>query len=438
MTSPSGKGVQPVLVSSYDAFVASKKRGADPAAGAAFDPSSSPLHQRAVFVIGAPRSGTTWLQQLLLLHPSIATAGEMHVFCEGLGAVFDNYEGDDPYSGLSGWVTRAELVSGIREFVDGLMMTLRDTMRPDATHVLDKTPNHVPYAARVREVYPDAAFIQIIRDGRDSVASAHDLWSWSADYGAISTVAARWRDAVLDCRQHLSDVRYHEVRYEDLLADTATHLGRIYDVIGLPHDDDFLARSVDFGKTPLNLKPSRSDVGARKWADMPIETEREIYTVAGDLLVDLGYVDAERVRTVLAHRSLRRSARESAELAGKAARRARAIAAARRPGARKPTASGVVRQSAQAVVDAIVAAAPGQAEQRLAADVELTDGGTGERGAAAVSKRLVELCNGGRMLGLDADDAAAAVRWADTPGGVTMLRLAVDRSGKVTSVTVIR
>ena len=59
----------------YDAFVDPTTRAA------AFDPSASPLYGRVAFVVGAPRSGTTWLQQLLYVHPDVATGGESHLFC---------------------------------------------------------------------------------------------------------------------------------------------------------------------------------------------------------------------------------------------------------------------------------------------------------------------------------------------------------------------
>lgn len=432
-------GVEPVLVSAYEGFAKSKARGTDPAAGEAFDPATSPLHGKAVFVIGAPRSGTTWLQQLLLVHPAIAGAGEMHVFCEGVGAVFDNHEGDDAYSGLSGWVTRPELVGLVRHLVDGIMLRLRDTARPDATHVLDKTPNHVPYAARLAEVYPDATFVQIIRDGRDSAASAHDLWSWSSDYSAHGGNAARWRDAVLDCRRHLSGLRYVEVRYEDLLADTVGGLATIYDLIGLPYDDAFLARSAEFGRTPLNLRPSRTDISSRKWADLPIDAEREIYLAAGDLLVELGYVDRARVDTVVAHRSLRRTTRDATALARKTAARAgrklEQQRAARDPRRRRTAA---VRRGARTIVEAVAAGQRAALEAALPSGVELVDGLELTSGAADVARRLVEVAGSGTMLRLEADHEAAAARWTGTPGGVELMRLLVDSRGRVQTIELTR
>src|SRR5689334_13433315 len=84
----------------YDALAQAQTRTAP------FDPQASPLFGRMCFVVGAPRSGTTWLQQLLYAHPLVATGGETHLFCEVLPAAFDNFNLPDPTSNLRTWVSR--------------------------------------------------------------------------------------------------------------------------------------------------------------------------------------------------------------------------------------------------------------------------------------------------------------------------------------------
>ena len=393
--------VRPVLVSAYEVYQAAKARGTDPAAGEAFDPSNSPLYGRAVFLMGAPRSGTTWLQQLLVLHPQIATAGETHIFCEGLGELLTNHAGEDPYWGLSAWVTRPELLTLMRELIDGVMLRMRDAIRPEATHVLDKTPNHIPYAAQVAATHPDAAFIQIIRDGRDAAASAKQLWTWSKDYGSFGRNATRWRDAVLDCRTHLSGLRYCEVRYEELLADAPAQLARIYDTIGLPYDADFLQQSAAFGKTPVNVRPSRPEVGSRKWAGLPAYAERQVVRQAGDLLVELGYITPER----------RRELARARPLGDLAARWQRPQLPER---VRKPR-RYALRARAQALADAITAQDRQALVTCLSPDAELS-GPRPSTGRDAVADALLELLGGSTVLALEADHVAGTLRWSGAEG----------------------
>ncbi|MBV9291700.1 MAG: sulfotransferase [Frankiales bacterium] len=429
--------VEPVLQSAYEVYIRAKARGNDPTAGPAFNPTASPLHGRVVFVLGAPRSGTTWLHQLLMLHPQVATAGESHIFCEGIGPLLDNHASEDPYFNLSGWLTRPELVTLMRELVDGVFGRLRETIRPEATHVLDKTPNHIPYAAQAAEVYPDATYIQIIRDGRDSAASAHNLWSWSSTYRDHLANAARWREAVLDCREHLSGLNYVELRYEDLLADTPRELARALDAIGLPYDDNYLTSVADFGKTPVNLRPSMPDVRARKWERISGDIERDILVAAGDLLVDLGYVTAEHRDRVLAQRSVRRTAVEGRDLARKAVGRARRNA---RRVTRRPTdvqRRGVIRRRARGLAEAISAGNTADAAQNLGAKVALLDGDDRVEGRDTVADHLVTQLTGCRLLVLEADEVAATMRWSDGGARQFLHQVFLDSEGLVERIVVV-
>lgn len=427
--------VQPVLVSAYEQFRASKARGTDPSAGMHFDPAGSPLHGQAVFVVGAPRSGTTWLQQLLALHPDVATAGEMHVICEGVATLFANHEGNDPYSGLSGWVTRPELATLARALIDGIMVRLRDTSRPTATRVLDKTPDHVPYAALLAELYPDASFVHIIRDGRAAAASAQRLWSWNEGYREHGRTAARWRDAVLDCRRHLSGLRYVEVRYEDLVRDTAGQLRRVLAAVGLPFDEDFLGEVVRFGSIPVNVSPSARPPSAEP-PELPATVEREMLRAAGDLLVELGYVDEQRSARLLAERSWRDAAAGTGAVARRGVQGLRRRLAGRIDATeRQRRRRWQVRSVARRCADGLAAGVPEQVVATLAPDAQVTDGQVDLRGAAEVARYLLERTAGTREVSLDADEQAALVRWAGDDGQ-QLHRLHLSSDGRIARVSI--
>lgn len=381
------------------------------AAVAPFDPSSSPLHERAIFVVGAPRSGTTWLHQLLAVHPDVATGGEAHVFCEGVAALFENHDDPDAHMKLSTWVARPELQRLVRQLVDGIFTTLRDAVRPDARFVLDKTPNHVPYARTLAEVYPDAAFVHIVRDARDSVSSQHDLWgSWDAQSRAWGAAGRAWRASVEDAREHLSHLRYHEVRYEDLVASPEAGLARILDLIGLDHDDAYVAEAVAFGRAPINVRASDPRVGVRKWKDMDPLAEREVVRAAGDLLVELGYLTPAERSSILARRTWRDALDAGRSLAGRGAaevRRRRARAAESASAARR----AAVREVVRGVVDDAVAG--------RAAPAELAD------------------LRGGRVVELSADEKAGSADVVTADGRRLLVRCFVG-DGRVERIVVQR
>ncbi len=263
---------------------------------ATFDPTASPLYGKVAFVVGAPRSGTTWLQQLLLVHPLIATGGESHIFCEGLPAIFDNFAYADETSHLSTWVAEGELVTAARAFCDQVFGAQLRGSRPGAEAVLEKTPNHRMQAALQAKIYPDARYVHIVRDGRDVAASQHSMWrkqGGGAEYTSVRRVAEGWAEAVRDIRTHFGGLAYLELRYEDVVSDTPTALAKIFEHLQLPYDDELCRDAASFGDAPVNTAPGSVDVGVRKHQGNLL-AERSVAVAAGDLLVEFGYAtDAE-------------------------------------------------------------------------------------------------------------------------------------------------
>src|ERR1019366_5806 len=80
----------------------------------------------------------------------------------------------------------------------------------------DKTPHYVYHVHRLIELFPDAQFVHVIRDGREVAASVHAC-GWT---DSVITAAAWWRRTVVDGRswRWLGPKRYHELRLERLIA----------------------------------------------------------------------------------------------------------------------------------------------------------------------------------------------------------------------------
>ncbi len=171
----------------------------------------SPLRDRMIFVQGAPRSGTTWLQMLLATHPQIAgVEPESHLFEFGVDRLFDNFEGRRKHlRGLSAYVEREELVDLVRDLCDGLFLTMRSHVRGTSTpdFVVEKTPTSFPQKAldlrRKRECFPDAWFLHVIRDG-DAVTRSLMSAPWMPDRSEAACKEL-WRDCVGYTRECLGD-----------------------------------------------------------------------------------------------------------------------------------------------------------------------------------------------------------------------------------------
>jgi hypothetical protein len=168
--------------------------------------------------------------------------------------------------------------------------------------VLEKTPNHRQQSALQARIYPDARYVHIVRDGRDSVASQHALWKGlSGEFAVPARVAEGWARSVNDVRRNFGDLHYLELRYEDVLADVEGGLATIFDHLGLPHDASLCAAAAHFGRAPVNMSPSSTTVKARKHAGNVV-VEREVARSGGTLLVEFGYADEADVER-MAHRT---------------------------------------------------------------------------------------------------------------------------------------
>jgi hypothetical protein len=206
---------------------------------------TSPLKDRVLFVEGSPRSGTSWLNSLLAMHPEIAgSATELHLFEKGVGRLFDNLEEFEQaeHTGIAPVVSRAELVDLVRDLCDQVLLRLREQTKPDAPFVMEKTPAVPPplaTMARKAECYPDAWHVHILRDGQAVAASLMNA-PWIENPTPEACVR-QWRNAVDAIRAAFADgSRYREITYDDLRADPARVCGEVFAWLGLRHDEEIL------------------------------------------------------------------------------------------------------------------------------------------------------------------------------------------------------
>src|SRR5690606_21221814 len=126
-------------------------------------------------------------------------------------------------------------------------------------------------------LFPRSRLIFLLRDGRDVVDSwvaAYQDGSWAQQEGAFPLAEdgreafGRWQASVWAYRTHFvhAAFRAHDparrvlVRYEDLLAHTASELRRICDAVGIAPDDAALqaiADKHDFNRVPRFRKGER-------------------------------------------------------------------------------------------------------------------------------------------------------------------------------------
>lgn len=291
-----------------------------------------------LFVVGAGRSGTTLLTALLDSHPQLSIPGEsggfIFRFCLGReswdphGNVIDDpgvvargsTSAPEPYSRETLEALMAELGAERRYQLWGidnaevveLAAASRAATRADFIRSVygayaahrgkprfgDKTPDHVLYMRTVAELFPEAIFVHLIRDGRNVALALRDT---SFGTGDAREAGEYWRLRVTtgaETGASLGPGRYHHLRYEDLVAEPERELRRICEFAQLPFEPGMLdhnaaaERQLSMSPIPAEdkslLRPITS--GLRDWRTQMSESDRLAFeSVAGDTLKRFGY-----------------------------------------------------------------------------------------------------------------------------------------------------
>jgi hypothetical protein len=251
----------------------------------------SPLDGRMIFLVGARRSGTNWLQRIVNAHPDVVgVPSETYLFSRGILPLSEHFQHGAAGSYSLGviYMERGAFLDALRDFCDATFLGLIEALGPSAARLTERTPEHSTCLDLIGAVYPDAHVVHIIRDGRDvvrSLASQH----WGP--GSIRAAAGEWRSSVEKAMKDSAGLdHYTEVRYEELLADPRGQIARLYDCLDLRCDDTILEAALIEADVPFNVDPGFASVGTGKWASRfsPADID-EFNAVAGHLLADLGY-----------------------------------------------------------------------------------------------------------------------------------------------------
>lgn len=279
------------------------------------------------FIVGVGRSGTTLLRLMLDAHPEMAIPPETHFIPK---AIRECSTARDPRRAYIEAVT-SSITWDDHPMEEEELRRQVDSIEPfDISNALrafygcyasrfgkrrwgDKTPLYVRSMDLINGILPEAHFIHLIRDGRDVALSVKDLW-FGPD--SIEEAAKQWVSWIEGARSQAQGLPYYlELRYEDLVSDPETVLGRVCEFLDLPWDSSMMNYHEGSGK---RMEEVYRDVPARKnrravqaeervrihcltreppqrhrvgrWRKEMDEADKERFeNVAGYLLRDLGY-----------------------------------------------------------------------------------------------------------------------------------------------------
>lgn len=308
-------------------------------------------HHRAdrhAFIVGHRKSGSTWLLNMMSLHPDIRGLMETNLFHLGWSEPDPQKRTEQLYSqtpwsdGGPGKILRhhlqriaapflkskkpaltlkkeerpatltdlplrdqLELRRSLRrvtppdEYIRCFFDFQRDRLHPNG-YLLEKSPRNVHHADRIQQLFPGAVMILIYRDGRDVVVSdqffTRDHQGKSFSFG---DAVGAWRR---DMEAHLRCAERYPVfacAYERLLSDGPAVARELFQFLGLACDghliDDLIERSSfrfyagrDRGQEDRKRFYRKGVAG--DWKNhFTDEDKRAFKALAGDMLIRLGY-----------------------------------------------------------------------------------------------------------------------------------------------------
>ena len=277
----SGEGT--AIVSTFKLY-----RGGDVMSALPFNKRSSDISsfsqyagQNLVFVLGAPRSGTTWVLKVLEEHPDV------------VAATVDNLDAK-----INDNITlETNIFNSTRPFTNAHIKWkfYQLSLRNPGKVIVEKTPIHLLFADRIREVFPEAVFVLILRDGRDvansllHVGRDTNSW-WKGAPDTLEKAATLWNkyaNAAINC------INVHnpmEIRYEDLVDEPVASFSKQFSKLGLSLETvETCVESCNAGKNIPILKVFREGYYG-SWKNEFTSKELDVFmSIAGKNLLSLGY-----------------------------------------------------------------------------------------------------------------------------------------------------
>ena len=245
------------------------------------------------FILGSPRSGTTLLREIVNRHPHLYippengsilrmiqafVANRREPWLVAVERVLDEFE--QGYEAQYWNLNKAALLLNAEEVKPSQqsLATLYELiyreygarMQPEKRRWGDKsTPGKFSYLDKMNLVFPQSKFINIVRDGRDCVASAVKAGFFEKSF---IRAAYAWSDNETFCRRFgasLGEHRYHSLRYEDLLDDPDKSLKQICAFL----NEDFYPSMLDSAESLKLASPDVKSIAHHKNVLRPLNKD---------------------------------------------------------------------------------------------------------------------------------------------------------------------
>lgn len=226
-----------------------------------------PWEEEVIFVTGVARSGTTLMQGLLAASEDVMEPAAECAFLRDLATAYAG--------GLRDWrsfthdlFVDANAYRDLNRRIVGLYLEQLRERFATAKRLLQKAPSIAPQVSALANLLPNAAFVVMLRDPRDTIASQFVRWQRVGKKINLARQLQRYTQLnALLRRQHAKlPGRMALVRYEGLVQDPVGTMDRIAEFLGVrpPADPAGLA---------WRHKRQRDDPSASRLDGRPVSAE---------------------------------------------------------------------------------------------------------------------------------------------------------------------
>ena len=236
------------------------------------------LNWAPIFVVGAPRSGTTLMAAVLDRHPHIfaPAPGETHYFhdmwarrkkfgtlehdkklsqaADYLLTIFDRWDNPEAQKIVNTTITKEALINRVRSLGKGygtLYYAFTSMLAESAgkKYYCDDTPKHLFFLHTIFDLFPNAKVVGCIRDPRDFLCSYKYYWRKVIDSNRMKALyhpvltSLLWKGSsnlLLNHSNKCCRDRLIIVRYESLVRQPEPEVRRICHFLGLEYSDEML------------------------------------------------------------------------------------------------------------------------------------------------------------------------------------------------------
>jgi hypothetical protein len=285
-----------------------------------------------IFIVGSSRSGTTLMARILSRHPDIHILNETHFmeeFCFEKNN-FNTLTQKDIYHLINkmltiehkGYYSKNEIEK--YQESETILNKLKKSFNQSFSSLIsiffiheankkgksipgDQTPRHIFYVNEIKEMFPEAKFINMVRDPRAVLLSQKFKWKAGLRKSVPLFETVRtylnyhpvimsyvWKQGIkssLSVKDSIKKTSWIDVKFENLIDQPKANLSRVCDFLGIDFTDEML-------NVPVSMSSTGTDEGKKgfsknvsaKWISSL--SSSEVYfseKINQDLITHFGY-----------------------------------------------------------------------------------------------------------------------------------------------------